>query len=42
MTSFGGTAQLVVASRVSSWRWLFIVSGILGMAAGIGTSSGPA
>jgi uncharacterized membrane protein HdeD (DUF308 family) len=34
---FGGIAQLVVASRVSSWRWLFIVSGILGVAAGIGT-----
>jgi uncharacterized membrane protein HdeD (DUF308 family) len=34
---FGGIAQLVVASRVSSWRWLFIVAGILGVAAGIGT-----
>jgi uncharacterized membrane protein HdeD (DUF308 family) len=34
---FGGLAQLVVASRVRSWRWLFVVSGILGVAAGIGT-----
>jgi uncharacterized membrane protein HdeD (DUF308 family) len=34
---FGGIAQLVVASRVRSWRWLFIVVGILGVAAGIGT-----
>jgi uncharacterized membrane protein HdeD (DUF308 family) len=34
---FGGIAQLVVASRVRSWRWLFIVSGILAVAAGIGT-----
>src|SRR5690349_8725881 len=34
---FGGIAQLVVASWVSSWRWLFIVSGIPGVAAGIGT-----
>jgi uncharacterized membrane protein HdeD (DUF308 family) len=34
---FGGIAQLVVASRVRSWRWLFIVIGILGVAAGIGT-----
>jgi uncharacterized membrane protein HdeD (DUF308 family) len=32
---FGGVAQLVVASRVRSWRWLFIVAGILGVAAGI-------
>jgi uncharacterized membrane protein HdeD (DUF308 family) len=32
---FGGVAQLVAASRVRSWRWLFIVSGILGVAAGI-------
>jgi uncharacterized membrane protein HdeD (DUF308 family) len=34
---FGGIAQLVVASRVQSRRWLFIVSGILAVAAGIGT-----
>jgi uncharacterized membrane protein HdeD (DUF308 family) len=39
---FGGIAQLVVASRVSSWRWLFIVAGILGVAAGIGTFVWPA
>jgi uncharacterized membrane protein HdeD (DUF308 family) len=32
---FGGVAQLVVASRVQSWRWLFILAGILGVAAGI-------
>jgi uncharacterized membrane protein HdeD (DUF308 family) len=32
---FGGITQLVVASRVRSWRWLYIVSGILGVAAGI-------
>jgi uncharacterized membrane protein HdeD (DUF308 family) len=32
---YGGIAQLVVASRVRSWRWLFIVSGILGVATGI-------
>jgi uncharacterized membrane protein HdeD (DUF308 family) len=34
---FGGITQLAVASRVQSWRWLFILSGILGVAAGIGT-----
>jgi uncharacterized membrane protein HdeD (DUF308 family) len=33
----GGITQLVVASRVQSWRWLYILSGILGVAAGIGT-----
>ena len=32
---FGGVAQLVVASRVTSWNWLFVVAGILGVAAGI-------
>jgi len=32
---FGGVSQLVVATRVQSWRWLFIVAGILGVAAGI-------
>jgi uncharacterized membrane protein HdeD (DUF308 family) len=32
---FGGITQLVVASRVHAWRWLFIVGGILGLAAGI-------
>ncbi len=32
---FGGIAQLVVTNRIRSWRWLFIVSGILGVAAGI-------
>jgi uncharacterized membrane protein HdeD (DUF308 family) len=33
----GGITQLVVASRVQSWRWLYILSGIAGVAAGIGT-----
>jgi uncharacterized membrane protein HdeD (DUF308 family) len=32
---FGGVSQLMVASRVQSWRWLFVVAGILGIAAGI-------
>jgi uncharacterized membrane protein HdeD (DUF308 family) len=32
---FGGLTQLAVASRVQMWRWLFIVTGILGIAAGI-------
>ncbi len=31
----GGVTQLAVAARVQSWRWLFIVAGILGIAAGI-------
>jgi len=34
---FGGLTQLMVAGRVQSWRWLFIVAGIAGVAAGIGT-----
>ena len=34
---FGGITQLAVASRVPSWRWLFIVGGILAVAAGIMT-----
>jgi uncharacterized membrane protein HdeD (DUF308 family) len=34
---FGGITQLVVASRVPALRWLNIVGGILGVAAGIGT-----
>jgi uncharacterized membrane protein HdeD (DUF308 family) len=32
-----GITQLVVATRVQSWRWLFILSGILGVIAGIAT-----
>ena len=32
---FGGFTQLAVAIRVQSWRWLFIVAGLLGVAAGI-------
>jgi uncharacterized membrane protein HdeD (DUF308 family) len=39
---FGGVSQLVVASRVQSWRWLFIVAGILGVAAGVMTFVWPA
>ena len=39
---FGGVTQLVVAARVQSWRWLFIVAGILGIAAGILTVVWPA
>jgi uncharacterized membrane protein HdeD (DUF308 family) len=34
---FGGFGQLVVAGQVETWRWLFIVTGILGVAAGITT-----
>ncbi|MGH8836420.1 MAG: HdeD family acid-resistance protein [Actinomycetes bacterium] len=33
----GGITQLAVATRVQSWRWLFILGGILGVAAGIMT-----
>ena len=32
---FGGTTQLAVASRVPTMRWLSIVGGILGIAAGV-------
>jgi uncharacterized membrane protein HdeD (DUF308 family) len=32
---FGGIAQLMVASRVKDWRWLFILTGVLGVLAGI-------
>ena len=32
---FGGVAQIVTASRASDWQWLFILSGILGIVAGI-------
>jgi uncharacterized membrane protein HdeD (DUF308 family) len=32
---FGGITQVAVATRVQSWRWLFIVAGILSVAAGI-------
>ena len=38
---FGGLSQLVVASQVSEWRPLFIVSGIVGVAAGIVTFAWP-
>jgi uncharacterized membrane protein HdeD (DUF308 family) len=39
---FGGVTQLAVATRVQRWRWLFIVGGILGVAAGIVTVVWPA
>jgi hypothetical protein len=32
---FGGVAQLMVASRVRDWRWLFLATGIVGVLAGI-------
>jgi uncharacterized membrane protein HdeD (DUF308 family) len=32
-----GITQLVVATRVQSWRWLYLLSGILGLVAGIAT-----
>jgi uncharacterized membrane protein HdeD (DUF308 family) len=32
---FGGVSQLVAASRAPGWRWLFVLVGILGVAAGI-------
>ncbi len=34
---FGGVTQLAVASRVQSWRWLFVVAGILSVAPGVMT-----
>ena len=37
---FGGVTQLVVAGRVPQMRWLSIVGGILGIAAGISPSPG--
>jgi uncharacterized membrane protein HdeD (DUF308 family) len=38
---FGGISQLAVAGRVQQWRWLFIVGGLLGIAAGIVTFAWP-
>ncbi|WP_242624882.1 HdeD family acid-resistance protein [Krasilnikovia cinnamomea] len=38
---FGGVAQLVVASRVRSWRWLYLVMGTMGVLAGILTLAWP-
>jgi uncharacterized membrane protein HdeD (DUF308 family) len=32
---FGGVTQLAVAARIQDWRWLFILGGILSVAAGI-------
>src|SRR6476469_671576 len=37
----GGVGQLVAATWVTSYRWLFIVSGVLGIAAGIVTFAWP-
>ena len=34
---YGGIAQLVVARQVRAWRWLLIVAGSLGVAAGVVT-----
>ena len=39
---FGGITQLVVASRVPTMRWLSVVGGIVGVAAGIVTLVWPA
>lgn len=38
---FGGTTQLVVASREPTMRWLNIIGGILGVAAGLTTFAWP-
>jgi uncharacterized membrane protein HdeD (DUF308 family) len=38
---FGGFGQLMAAGRAETWRWLFIVTGILGVAAGIMTFAWP-
>ena len=38
---FGGITQLVAAGRVRTMRWLSIVGGLLGVAAGIATFSWP-
>ena len=38
---FGGITQLMVAGRVQSWRWLFVVAGVLSVAAGIITFAWP-
>ena len=32
---FGGLSQVAVARQVDEWRWLFVLSGVLGLAAGI-------
>ena len=37
---FGGVSQLIVAGRVETWRPLYIVVGILAIAAGIITFVG--
>jgi uncharacterized membrane protein HdeD (DUF308 family) len=37
----GGITQLMVAGRVGEWRWLFVVAGVLSVAAGIITFAWP-
>ena len=37
----GGITQLMVAGRVREWRWLFVVAGVLSVAAGIITFTWP-
>jgi hypothetical protein len=38
---FGGVAQLVAAGRVRHWRWLYILTGVVGVLAGILTFAWP-
>jgi uncharacterized membrane protein HdeD (DUF308 family) len=38
---FGGVTQLAVAGRVESWRWLYVVAGVLSVIAGIITLAWP-
>lgn len=38
---FGGVGQIILAGRVSDWKWLFYVGGVLGVIAGIITFAWP-